>query len=76
MRNANGTEHKTNEEVLEMVEERRLLMRTILQRKESWVGHIGYTEEATHLRELCFWIEEWKARKSRRDHTYHTYYIF
>ena len=34
------TEHKTNEEVLEMVEERRSLMRTIQQRQKSWVGHI------------------------------------
>ena len=34
------TEHKTNEEVLEVVKEKRLLIKTIRERQKNWVGHI------------------------------------
>ena len=34
------TEHKTNEEVLARVEERRLILETILNRKKKWIGHV------------------------------------
>lgn len=34
------TEHKTNEEVLEMVEEKRMLIKTIRERQKNWVGHV------------------------------------
>ena len=31
---------KTNEEVLQMVEESRRLLQTILERKKNWIGHV------------------------------------
>ena len=31
---------KTNEEVLQMVQEERCLMEVILRRKKNWIGHI------------------------------------
>ena len=34
------TEHKTNEEVLEMVKEKRMLIKTIRERQKNWVGHV------------------------------------
>ena len=34
------TEHKTNEEVLEMVEDKRILIETIRKRQKNWVGHV------------------------------------
>jgi hypothetical protein len=34
------TEHKANEEVLEMVKEKRMLMKTIRVRQKNWVGHV------------------------------------
>src|SRR5260221_10045800 len=34
------TEHKTNEEVLNMVSEKRKLMETIRKRQKNWIGHI------------------------------------
>ena len=34
------TEHKTNEEVLNMVKEERKLMETIRKRQLNWIGHI------------------------------------
>src|SRR5260221_12726989 len=34
------TEHKTNEEVLNMVNEKRKLMETIRKRQKNWIGHI------------------------------------
>ena len=33
---------KTNEEVLQMVQEERNLMGVIWRRKKNWVGHIAY----------------------------------
>ena len=34
------TEHKTNEEVLKMVQEKRMLIKTIWDRQKNWVGHV------------------------------------
>ena len=34
------TEHKTNEKVLEMVQEKRLLIKSIRDRQKNWVGHV------------------------------------
>ena len=34
------TEHKTNEEVLEMVKEKRMLIETIRERQMNWIGHL------------------------------------
>ena len=34
------TEHRTNTEVLEMVQEKRSLMNTIRQRQKKWLGHL------------------------------------
>ena len=36
----NWTEHKTNEEVLEMVQEKRMLIKTIRDRQKNWVWHV------------------------------------
>ncbi len=38
------TERKTNEEVLELVGERRTIMETIIKRKKKWIGHVLRTE--------------------------------
>src|SRR6266536_2557288 len=34
------TKHKTNEEVLNIVKEKRKLMETIRRRQKNWIGHI------------------------------------
>jgi len=34
------TDHKTNEEVLEMVQEKRMLIKTIREIQKNWVGHV------------------------------------
>ena len=34
------TEHKTNEDVLEMVRDKRMLMKTVRDTHKSWVGHV------------------------------------
>ena len=34
------TEHITNEKVLEMVQEKRILIKTIEDRQKNWVGHV------------------------------------
>ena len=34
------TEHKTNEEILKMVETKRKLMDTVRSRQKRWLGHI------------------------------------
>ena len=34
------TEHKTNEEILQMVETEREIMYTVRSRQKSWLGHI------------------------------------
>ena len=34
------TEHKTNQEVLEMVLEKRMLIQTIRDRQKTWIGHV------------------------------------
>ena len=34
------TEHKTNEEVLKMVQEKRMLIKTVRNRQKNWVGHV------------------------------------
>jgi len=34
------TEHKTNEEILQMVETERKIMDTVRSRQKRWLGHI------------------------------------
>ena len=34
------TEHKTNEEVLAMMEDKRMFIKTIRERQKNWVGHV------------------------------------
>ena len=34
------TEHKANEEVMEMVNEKRMLIKAIRERQKNWVGHV------------------------------------
>ena len=34
------TEHKTSEEVLEMVQEKKMLIKTMKYRQKNWVGHV------------------------------------
>jgi hypothetical protein len=34
------TDHKMNEKVLEMVKEKRMLIKTIRERQMNWVGHV------------------------------------
>ena len=34
------TEHKTNEEILQMVETERKIMDTVRSRQKKWLGHI------------------------------------
>jgi len=38
------TEHRSNQEVLNMVEESRSLMNTIRQRQKNWLGHVLRSE--------------------------------
>ena len=40
MEKVSWTEHKTNEEVLQMVEEKRAMIKTIQERQRRWIGHI------------------------------------
>ena len=40
MARVNWKDKKTNEEVLQMVNERRSLLQTILERKKNWIGHV------------------------------------
>jgi len=34
------TEHKTNDEILQLAEEQRILMTTLRQRQKKWFGHV------------------------------------
>ena len=45
------TEHITNEKVLEMVQEKRILIKTIEDRQKNWVGHVLRSESL--LRMFC-----------------------
>jgi len=38
------TEHRSNQEVMEMVDENRSLMNTIWQRQKNWLGHVLRSE--------------------------------
>jgi len=38
------TEHRSNQEVLDMVDEYRSLMNTIRQRQKNWLGHVLRSE--------------------------------
>ena len=38
------TEHRSNQEVLDMVDEKRSLMNTIRQRQKNWLGHVLRSE--------------------------------
>jgi len=38
------TEHRSNQEVLDMVDENRSLMNTIRQRQTNWLGHVLRSE--------------------------------
>jgi len=38
------TEHRSNQEVLDMVDENRSLMNTIRQRQKNWLGHVLRSE--------------------------------
>ena len=40
MQKVSYTEHKTNEEVLNLVGEKRVLIETIIRRKKNWIGHV------------------------------------
>ena len=42
MEKVSWTEHKTNEEVLEMTGEERSLVCTIKTRQKKWIGHTHY----------------------------------
>ena len=65
------TEHKTNEEILQMVETEREIMDTVRSRQKRWLGHIlrhdsllriTYKKDKYRGRRLtgdqeqCFWI--------------------
>src|SRR6218665_192614 len=43
---------KTNEEVLQMVQEERSLMNVIWKRKKNWIGHIDLLRGESLLREV------------------------
>ena len=40
MKKVSYTEHKTNEEVLNLVGKKRVLIETIIRRKKNWIGHV------------------------------------
>jgi len=42
------TEHRSNQEVLDMVDENRSLMNTIRQRQKNWLGHVFRSESLLH----------------------------
>jgi len=47
-----GTEHRSNQEVLEMVDENSSLMNTIRQRQKNWLSHVLRNESL-----LCIVLE-------------------
>ena len=55
------TEHKTNEKVLEMVHEKRMLIKTIRDRQKNWVGHVLRSDSL--LRTVWKGKVGWKERK-------------
>jgi len=42
------TEHRSNQEVLDMVDENRSLMNTTRQRQKNWLGHMLRSESLLH----------------------------
>ena len=66
------TEHKTNEEILKMVETERKIMDTVRSRQKRWLNHILRHDSLLRItlegqiqgkkaygnQEQCFWIEE------------------
>ena len=40
MERISWTQHKTNEEVLKIVGEERMIIKTIRKRQKSWIGHV------------------------------------
>ena len=63
MERISWTEHKTNEEVLKMVEEKRSLMDIIRTRQKNWIGHI--TRGDSLQREIMEGRMERKREKGR-----------
>ena len=62
------TEHKTNEEVLEMVKDKRMSIKSITERQMNWVRHILRSDSL--LRTV--WegrMEEKKERKTKNEVT-------
>jgi len=72
------TEHKTNEEILQMVETQRKMMDTVRSRQKTWLDHIMRHDSLLRItledkyrgsrlagdQEQCFWIGYWKQRKA------------
>jgi len=60
------TEHKTNDEVLDMVKEKRMLLQIIRERQKNCVGHILRSDSL--LRTVWERSREgWKERKQQED---------
>jgi len=55
------TEHRSNKEVLDMVDENRSLMNTIRQRHKDWLGHVSRSESL-----LCTVLEDRMERTRTR----------
>ena len=49
------TEHKTNEEILKMVEAERKIMDTVRSRQKRWLGHILRHDSLLRIT-LCLWL--------------------
>ena len=53
------TDHKTNEEMLNMVGEKKMLLRTMRERQKNWVGHILRSDSLLQL----VWEERLNGKK-------------